>query len=78
MAVEQRPDNTAVQDSIECFVFLFRFPLSNDFAVLWETANMQAVWICRAAAEASVFRRVFFLERLHGEFFLFRLLSILF
>jgi hypothetical protein len=25
---------------------------------------MQAVWICRAAAKANVFRRVFFLERL--------------
>ena len=63
MTIEQRADDPAVQNSLERFVFFLRFPLSDDFAVLQETANMQAVWICLAAAEANIFRCVLFLER---------------
>ena len=64
MAIEQRADDPAVQDSIERFVFLLRLPLSDDFPVLRETTNMQAVRICLAAAEATVLGRVPLLERL--------------
>ena len=55
MAIEQRADDPAVQDAIERFVFLLRLPLSDNFPVLRETTNMQAVLICLAAAEANVF-----------------------
>jgi len=64
MAIEQCANDPAVQDSLKSLVFFFRFPLSDHFAVFRKTANMQAVWICRAAAEANVSRRIFFLERL--------------
>jgi hypothetical protein len=64
MAIEQRANDPAVQDSVKSLVFFFRFPLRDHVAVFRKTANMQAVWICRAAAEATVSRRVFFLERL--------------
>ena len=64
VAIEQRANDSAVQNSMERFVFLLRFPLSDDFAVLRETTNMQASRICRTAAEANVFRCVLFLERL--------------
>ena len=64
MAIEQCANDPAVQDCVKSLVFFFRFPLSDHFAVFRKTANMQAVWICRAAAEANVSRRIFFLERL--------------
>ena len=71
MTIEQCADDPAVQNSLECFVFLLRFPLSDDLAacsrfigVLQETTDMQAVRVCRAATEANIFRRIFFLERL--------------
>src|SRR5262249_40188611 len=64
MAIEQRANDAAVQDSVKSLVFFLRFPLGDYFAVFRKTANMQAVWICRAAAEANVSRRIFFLKRL--------------
>lgn len=64
MAIEQRADDPAVQNSLERFVFFLRFPLGDDFAVFGETMNVQAIWICRTAAEANVSRRIFFLKRL--------------
>jgi len=64
MAIEQCPNDPAVKDSVKSLVFFFRLPLGDHFAVFRKTANMQAIWICRAAAEATVSRRVFFLKGL--------------
>src|SRR5262245_60111577 len=64
MTIEQRTNNSAVQNSVKSFVFLLWFPLGDHFAVLRKTANMQSVWIRWAATEANVSRRIFFLERL--------------
>jgi len=61
MTIEQCADDPAVQNSLERFVFFLRFPLSDDLAVLQETTNMQAIRVCRAATEANISRRVFFL-----------------
>ena len=68
MTIKQCADDPAVQNSLERFVFFLRFPLSDDLAacsrfigVLQETTNMQAVRVCRAATEANVSRRIFFL-----------------
>ena len=62
MAIKQCPDNAAIQNSIERFVFLLRFPLSDDFAVLRETSNVQPVRIRRAATPADIVGRIFFLK----------------
>ena len=62
VAIEQCPDDAAIQNSIERFVFLLRFPLSDDFAVLRETSNVQPVRIRRAATPAGIVRSVFFLK----------------
>jgi len=40
MAIEQRADDAAIQDSLKCFVFFFRFPLCDNFAIFWETLDM--------------------------------------
>ena len=40
MAIEQRPDDAAIQDSLKRFVSFLRFPFRDDFAVLWKTANV--------------------------------------
>ena len=64
MAIEQRANNPAVQNSVKSFVFFLRFPFGDHFAIFRKTANMQAVWIRWTATEANVSRRIFFLERL--------------
>src|ERR1700730_18872923 len=63
MAIEQRPDYSAVQNSRKRFVLLFRFPFRDDFVIFWETANVQTGWVRRAAPPASVIRRITFLKR---------------
>jgi len=40
MAIEQRADNATIQNTVKRFVFLLGFPLSEDFAVFWKTANV--------------------------------------
>src|SRR6266446_7554502 len=68
MAIEQRPDNSAVQNSRKRFVLLFRFPFRYHFIAFRETADAQSVSIRRAATPARVLRRVLFLKRFltHG------------
>src|SRR3984893_7812400 len=68
MAIEQRADDAAVQNSRERLIFLFRPPFRDDFAVLWKTADVQTFRICGPAAEARILGRVLFLQRLfrHG------------
>jgi len=39
MAIEQRADDAAVQDSLKSFIFSFWFPLCDNFAVFWETPD---------------------------------------
>ena len=39
MAIEQRADNTAMQNSLEGLVFFLWLPLRDDFAVFWETPD---------------------------------------
>ena len=62
MAIEQRADDAAIQDSTKRFVFFLRFPFGDQFAVVGETSNMQPIRICRAATEADIVGRVFFLK----------------
>lgn len=67
VTVEQRADDSAVQNAGKRFVFFLGLPISHDFVASDEAANVQSFGICRAAAEASVVRRVMFLERLLGH-----------
>ena len=62
MAIEQRADDTAIQDSVKSFVFLLRFPFCNDLAVFWKTSDMQSFGIRRTAAPAGIVWCVFLLE----------------
>src|SRR5438874_2846029 len=64
MTIEQRANDTAIQNSVERFVFLLRFPFGNHFAIFWKTADMQSFGVRRTAAPAGIIRRVFFLKRL--------------
>jgi hypothetical protein len=40
MAIEQRADDAAVQDSLKSFVLFLWFPLCDNFAIFWETPDM--------------------------------------
>ena len=62
VAIEQCADDAAIQDSIKGFVFFLWSPLSDDFAVLQETSNMQSVRVRRAATPADIVRSIFFLK----------------
>jgi len=62
MAIEQRADDAAIQDSIKSFILLLRFPFSDDSPVIWETSNVQPMRVRRAAAPAGIVRCVFFLK----------------
>jgi len=62
MAIEQRADDSAVQNSGKSFVFLLRLPFRHDRVALRKTANAQALRISRPATPAPIVRRVFFLE----------------
>src|SRR5437764_15367617 len=68
VAIEQRPDDAAIQDSIKSFVFLLRFPFGDDLAILRETSNVQPARIRRATTPANIVRSVFFLKRLRFHF----------
>src|ERR1700726_655846 len=68
VAIEQRPDDPAIQHSGERFVFRLRFPSGDDFAVLGKTADPQTVRIRRTTTPACILGSVFFLKRFffHG------------
>jgi hypothetical protein len=68
VTIEQCADDAAIQDSIKSFVFFLWSPLSDDFAVLQETSNMQSVRVRGAATPAHVVWSVFFLKRLRFHF----------
>ena len=63
MAIEQRADDSAVQDSGKRLVFLLRLPFSNDLAVFDEAANMQTLAVRWTATEAGILGSVLFLKR---------------
>src|SRR5437879_2953816 len=64
MAIEQCADDAAIQNALKRFVFFLRLPLGDDFAVFWETPDMQSVRVGRTTAPAGIVQSVFFLERL--------------
>src|SRR2546423_14546045 len=64
VAIQERADDAAVQNSRERLVFFLRRPLGHHFIAADEAANVETVRIRRAATEAGIGRRVKFLERL--------------
>ncbi len=62
MAIEQRANDTAIQDAGKRFVFFLGFPFSDDFAVFRKTTNTQAVQVRRAATPARIVRGILFLQ----------------
>jgi len=61
MAIEQRANDAAVENSGKRLVFWFRLPVGYDFAILGKTADPQSFRVGRAATPARVVRRVRFL-----------------
>src|SRR2546421_2601131 len=64
MAIEQRPNDSAIQDAGKRFVLRLRRPLRDDVAVFRKTANPQTFAIRRSTAPARIFRSVLLLQRL--------------
>ena len=64
VAIEQRSDDAAIQDTGKRFVTRFRCPFRHDLAAAHKTADVKTVRIRRSTPKARIFRRVFFLERL--------------
>jgi hypothetical protein len=63
VAIEQRADDSAIEDAGKRFITRLRFPLRDDLLPTRKTANAQTFRIRRAAAPAGIVRRVTFLER---------------
>ena len=55
MAIQQRADNSSIQDAGKRFVFLLRLPFRHQFIALREAANAQSVRIGRPATPAGIF-----------------------
>src|SRR5437763_2345137 len=64
VTIEQRADNSAVQNAGKRFVFRLGLPLSHNFAVLGKTSDPQTIAIRRTATPARISRSVLFLKRL--------------
>jgi hypothetical protein len=62
MTVEQRADDSAIQNAWKRFVLRLRLPFSNDFAVFGEATDPQTFSIRRPATPTRIFRSVFFLK----------------
>lgn len=61
MAIKQRANDAAIENSGKRFVFWFRFPVGYDLAVLGKTADPQSFRVGRAATPTGIVRRVRFL-----------------
>src|SRR5260370_14262498 len=62
MTIQERPNDSAAQHSWKCSLIGLRLPGTDYFLTPGETANAQALLVCRAAAEARQVRRVGFLK----------------
>src|SRR5205085_7433527 len=67
VAVEQRADDAAVEDVVECRVMRLRRPVADELVPLAKAADAQSFVVGRTAAEAAVLRRVRFLDALGGH-----------
>ena len=63
MAIEQRADDSAVQNAGERFILRLRLPLGHDRVTFGKAADAQALRVRRPAAPTGIVRRVAFLER---------------
>ena len=60
MAIEQCPDDAAIQNSVESFVLLLRCPFSDHFALFfWKTPDVQSFGICGPANTEGLHIRSF-------------------
>ena len=64
MTIEQRTDNSTAQHSRKCFLISFRIERGGYFLAAREAANVQALFIRRAATEARHVWRIGLLETL--------------
>ena len=62
VAIEQRADDTAIQDAGKRFIFRLRFPFRYDHVAFRKAADAQAFRVGWPAAPTGVVRRVLFLK----------------
>ena len=62
VAIEQRADDAAAQDSRESFLPGFRLEGGNDIVTFREAANVQTLFVRRSTPKASIVGRVSFLD----------------
>lgn len=62
VAIEQRADNSAIQNARKRLIFLLRRPISDDFIAFGEAPDMETFGIRGSAAKTGVVRRVSFLQ----------------
>ena len=63
MAIEQRADDSAIQNARKRFVFRFRFPFRDNSITARETADVQTIGVGRSAAPTSISWSILFLQR---------------
>ena len=68
MAIEQRPDDPAVEDSLKGLMMRLRDPVGDDFITANKTSQPQAPAIGRSTTKAFVARRECFLQAFLGHF----------
>ncbi len=71
MTIQQRADDAAAQHSRKRFLISLWLERRNDFIAAREAANVQALFVRRAATKAGVVRRVGFLNALFGRVHMF-------
>src|SRR5207302_11032401 len=62
MTIEQRADDPPAQHSRKRFLISFRVKSCDNFTAVGKAANVQAFFVCRAAAKAGIVWRVGFLN----------------
>jgi hypothetical protein len=61
MTIQQRPDDAAIQHTLEGLVLFSRLPFSNNLITFWKAPDAQALRIRGPATEAGVIGCVRFL-----------------
>ena len=69
VAIQECPDDAAVEHARKSLMVLFRLPFANRFVAAHKAPDPQALLVRRPAAEAGIMRSILFLKTLftHGD-----------
>jgi len=62
VAIQQRANDSAIQNARKSLVFFLRRPIGDDFIAMGETHDVKPLGIRRSTPETCVLRRVMFLQ----------------